>query len=226
MKKRIYGKGYKTPPKKLVVLISGTGSNMTAILNACKNKRINGEIKAVISSNADAKGLLTAKSQGIDTHVFSKKDYGDSRDEKMLEVIKGYEPDYIILAGYLGIITEPLLKAYPLRIINIHPALLPKYGGKDYYGLNVHRAVIKAGEKRTGVTVHYVDAGTDTGPILSQKKVKVKPSDTPEILQKRVLKSEHDLFVRTIRALCNGKTRQRKINKYYGRTKNEKESVT
>ena len=201
MKAKKYGKGYKTPPKKLVVLISGTGSNMTSILTACTNNRINGKIVAVISSNAEAKGLITAKNHGIDTYVFSKKEYGDARDTEMVKVISGYQPDFVILAGYLGIITKPLLDAYPMRIINIHPALLPKHGGKNYFGLNVH----------------YVDEGTDTGPIINQQKVEVKKNDTPEILQKRVLKAEHKLFVKTIRQLCNGKTGARKIYHYYRR---------
>lgn len=217
MKAKKYGKGYKTPPKKLVVLISGTGSNMTSILTACTNNRINGKVVAVISSNAEAKGLITAKNHGIDTYVFSKKEYGDARDTEMVKVISGYQPDFVILAGYLGIITKPLLDAYPMRIINIHPALLPKHGGKNYFGLNVHRAVIEAGDKKSGPTVHYVDEGTDTGPIINQQKVEVKKNDTPEILQKRVLKAEHKLFVKTIRQLCNGKTGARKIYHYYRR---------
>lgn len=217
MKTKKIGKKYKTPPKKLVVLISGTGSNMTAILTACKNNRINGEIKAVISSNTEAKGLLTASNSGIDTYVFSKKEYGDARDTEMVKVINKYNPDFVILAGYLGIITKPLLDAYPMKIVNIHPALLPKHGGKDFFGLNVHKSVIESGDKKSGPTVHYVDEGTDTGPIINQQKVKVMPNDTPEILQKRVLKAEHKIFVKTVRQLCNGKTRARKINKYYRR---------
>ncbi len=211
--------GYKTPPKKLVVLISGTGSNMSAILSACKNGRINAEVKAVISSNHEAKGLSAAKAYGADTYVFSKKDYGESRDEAMVKVIDSYAPDFVILAGYLGIITKPLLKAYPMRIVNIHPALLPKHGGKSFFGLNVHRSVIEAGDTKSGPTVHYVDEGTDTGPIIGQKKVRVKRGDTPEALQKRVLVEEHRLLVKTVRQLCNGNIRARKIHHYYRRKK-------
>lgn len=208
------GRKYSAPPKSLVVLISGSGSNLQSLMDGCAAGRINGRIKAVISSNAQAKGLVRAQNAGIPTYVFSKAEYGDARDAKMAEVIASFSPDFIILAGYLGIISPPLIERFRYKIINIHPALLPKYGGKNFFGINVHNAVIQAGDKKSGATVHYVDEGTDTGLIIRRKKVRVMPGDTPEVLQKRVLKKEHILIVETVRALCNGNIRARKIYKY------------
>ena len=195
------------PIKRLVVLVSGGGTNLQAVLDAIDRGEINGKVVAVIASNAQAYALQRAQSRGIATRVCALADYGtrERRDEKLLELLNGYAPDYILLAGYLGIVSPHIVQAYQNRIVNIHPALLPKYGGKNYYGLNVHRAVLAAHEAVSGATVHFVDNGTDTGLIIAQKSVAVSPDDTPESLQQKILEYvEHRLFPAVVRELCAG----------------------
>lgn len=194
--------------KRLVVLVSGGGTNMQSVLDEIKNGKINGSVVAVVSSNADAYALMRAKNNGIDTFVCAVKDFSSraERDDKILEILMRYKADYVLLAGYLGIIPEKIINEFPNRIINIHPALLPSYGGKNYYGLNVHKAVIAAGEKFSGATVHFVDGGTDTGLIIEQESLAVENSDTAESLQERILNNiEHKLFPRVVKDLCDGK---------------------
>ena len=191
--------------KRLAVLISGGGTNLQAILDACKKDEINAEVVLVVSSNAQAYGLTRAKNFGIGTVIAQKSDYesNEKRDEYILKELKTAQPDFIVLAGYLGILTDILISAYPKKIINIHPALLPSFGGKNFHGLNVHKAVIEAGEKYSGATVHFVDSGIDTGEILAQEKLAVLDSDTPESLQQRILETiEHKLLIGTLKELC------------------------
>ena len=192
--------------KNLVALVSGSGSNMAAILDAIDQGKINGQIVAVISSNDTAYALTRAFERGIPTHVCSLATFGspDARDREVLKLLDGYEADYVLLAGYLGIISPFLVDAYPNKIVNIHPALLPKFGGKGFHGLHVHEAVIAAKEKESGATVHFVDGGTDTGPIILQRALQVLPSDTPEVLQARILEQiEHKIFPEAVAKLCN-----------------------
>ncbi len=175
---------------RIVVLVSGGGTNLQAIMDAIDNGTIrNASIEAVISNNAGAYALTRAKNYGVAAECISPKDYA-SRDvfnEVLLKGVAKYEPDLIVLAGFLVAIPAAMVEAYRNRIINIHPSLIPSFCGKGYYGLKVHEAALARGVKVTGATVHFVDEGTDTGAIILQKPVMVEDGDTPGILQKRVM---------------------------------------
>jgi phosphoribosylglycinamide formyltransferase 1 len=175
---------------KIAVLVSGGGTNLQAIIDNIDQGRITGaRIEAVISNKKDVYALERAHNYGIKTSVISPKDY-DNREEfsqALLSQINSYQVDLIVLAGYLVIIPEILIQNYKNKIINIHPSLIPAFCGEGYYGLKVHEAVLKRGSKITGATVHFVDEGTDTGPIILQKAVEVYEDDTPEVLQRRVM---------------------------------------
>lgn len=175
---------------RLAVLVSGGGTNLQAIMDAIDNKTItNSEITVVISNNPGAYALERAKNHGIEARCVSPKSYENREafNQALLETLQSYKPDLIVLAGCLVVIPEIMVKAFPNKIINIHPALIPAFCGTGYYGLKVHEAVLKRGAKVTGATVHFVDEGTDTGPIILQKAVNVEEGDTPEILQRRVM---------------------------------------
>ena len=175
---------------RLAVLVSGGGTNLQAIMDAIDNKTItNAEITVVISNNPGAYALERAKNHGIEARCVSPKSYENREafNQALLETLQSYKPDLIVLAGCLVVIPEIVVKAFPNKIINIHPALIPAFCGTGYYGLKVHEAVLKRGAKVTGATVHFVDEGTDTGPIILQKAVNVEEGDTPEILQRRVM---------------------------------------
>ncbi len=175
---------------RVVVLVSGGGTNLQAILDAMDNGRIkNAEVVGVISNNANAYALTRAEQHNIPNECISPKNY-ENRDvfnDALLEGVSKYNPDLIVLAGFLVAIPEKMVKAFPEKIINIHPSLIPSFCGKGYYGLKVHEAALQRGVKVTGATVHYVDEGTDTGKIIFQKPVMIEDGDTPEILQKRVM---------------------------------------
>lgn len=186
--------------------MSGGGSNLAAIMERIDCGDINGEVVAVISSNSQAYALTRARERGIPAYVCARKNYenNEARDREILRIVREHNADYILLAGYLGIISPFLIDAYPYKIVNIHPALLPKFGGKGFFGIHVHEAVIAAGEKESGATVHFVDSGTDTGLIIVQRSLKVLEEDTPHSLQQRILSNiEHKLFPEVVRALCN-----------------------
>lgn len=194
------------PPKKLAVLVSGGGTNFQSILDSIERGEINAQVSLLISSNAQAYAIERAEKHSIPVFVCAVKDFEsrEKRDEKILELLSAHNVDYVLLAGYLGIVSPPIIERYRNKIVNIHPALLPSYGGKDYYGINVHRAVIAAKEPFSGATVHFVDEGTDTGLIIAQEKLPVLPSDTAETLQQKILeKIEHKLFPRVVRLLCD-----------------------
>ncbi len=194
--------------KKIAVMFSGNGTDFQALIDGQKAGAFDGRIVVAVSSNPAAHGIDRAKSAGIDCYVYRKADYESAkeRDAAVCELFEKYGVELIVLAGYLGIVTEPLLNRFAGAIINIHPALLPKFGGKGMYGLNVHRAVLAAGEKRSGATVHYVDGGTDTGKIIMQRALDVLPTDTPESLQARILDTiEHPLLVDAVSTLCRKK---------------------
>lgn len=175
---------------RVVVLVSGGGTNLQAILDAMDNGKIkNAEVVGVISNNANAYALTRAEQHNIPNECISPKNY-ENRDvfkDALLEGVSKYNPDLIVLAGFLVAIPEKMVKAFPEKIINIHPSLIPSFCGKGYYGLKVHEAALQRGVKVTGATVHYVDEGTDTGKIIFQKPVMIEDGDTPEILQKRVM---------------------------------------
>lgn len=194
---------------KIGVLVSGGGTNLQAILDAVKNHEItNARVQLVISNNAGAYALTRARDHGVEAVCISPKNYG-SREEfhkALLEKLQESQVDLVVLAGFLVAIPEMIVNAYPNRIINIHPSLIPSFCGVGYYGLRVHEGVLARGVKVTGATVHFVDAGTDTGPILLQKAVEVQPGDTPEILQRRVMEeAEWKILPRAIDLIANNK---------------------
>ena len=194
---------------KVVVLVSGGGTNLQAIIDSIQKGTVtNTEITAVISNNKNAYALERAKTAGIAAECISPKDFENREafNEALLAGIKKYEPDLVVLAGFLVILPQALIQEYRNRLLNIHPSLIPSFCGTGYYGLKVHEAVLARGNKVTGATVHFVDEGTDTGPILLQKAVAVKYGDTPEILQKRVMEeAEWELLPKAIDAVANGK---------------------
>ena len=174
---------------RVVVMVSGGGTNLQAILDAIDGGKITGaSVEAVISNNRGAYALERAKKHGIPAVCVSPKDYEDRAafNRALLEKVKEYQPDLVVLAGFLVTIPPEMIREYPGKIINIHPSLIPSFCGVGYYGLKVHEAALKRGVKVTGATVHYVDEGVDSGPIILQKAVEVKEGDTPEILQRRV----------------------------------------
>lgn len=194
---------------KLAVLVSGGGTNLQAIMDAIDAGKItNAKIEVVISNNKNAYALERAAKKGIDHLCISPKDY-ESREEfnrVFLEKLDSYQVDLVVLAGFLVVIPADMIKKYRNRIINIHPSLIPSFCGTGYYGLKVHEGVLARGVKVTGATVHFVDEGTDTGPIILQKAVSVEQGDTPEILQRRVMEqAEWQIMPQAIDLIANGK---------------------
>lgn len=193
---------------RVVVCVSGGGTNLQAIIDAVADSTIsNTELVGVISNNYGVRALERAAKAGIDARVVSPKDYETRAafNEGLLDTIRAYQPDLIVLAGFLVVIPEAMIEEYENKIINIHPSLIPSFCGTGYYGLKVHEAALARGVKLTGATVHYVDKGTDTGPILLQKAVEVKAGDTPEILQRRVMEeAEWKLLPAAINMIANG----------------------
>ncbi|MBQ2063003.1 MAG: phosphoribosylglycinamide formyltransferase [Firmicutes bacterium] len=186
---------------RISVLVSGNGSNLQCIIDAVEDGRIaNSKIVGVISSSENAYALERARQHEIPAAAVTKYEYADMRDrmDAILKILDGEHPDLIVLAGYLSILPAKVVEKYRGRIINIHPALLPKFGGKDFYGIHVHEAVLAAGEKESGATVHYVDEGVDTGKIILQEKVPVLPGDDPQTLRERVLEIEHKILPEAI----------------------------
>lgn len=175
---------------KICVCVSGGGTNLQAVIDAIDEGKIkNAEIIKVISNNKNAYALERAKNRNIDAEAVSPKDFASRElfNEALLACIDKAEPDLIVLAGFLVVLPPMMIEKYEGRVINIHPSLIPSFCGKGFYGLKVHEAALARGVKVTGATVHYVDAGTDTGPIILQKAVEVEPDDTPETLQRRVM---------------------------------------
>ena len=196
-------------PMKMVVMVSGGGTNLQAIIDSIKNGQItNAEIAGVISNNKNAYALKRAEENGIPGRCVSPKDYVSRREfnEKLLETVEAFSPDLVVLAGFLVVIPPAMIERYRNRMINIHPSLIPSFCGKGYYGLKVHEAALARGVKVVGATVHFVDEGTDTGPIILQKAVEVQQGDTPEILQRRVMEqAEWKILPRAIDLIANGK---------------------
>ena len=194
---------------KVAVLVSGSGTNLQAILDACKDGTItNAKIEVVISNNEGVYALERAEKAGVEAICISPKHY-ETRDEfhvALLQALKEREIDLVVLAGYLVIIPEIMIDAYENRIINVHPSLIPSFCGTGYYGLKVHEGVLARGNKVTGATVHFVDKGTDTGPIILQKAVCVEDDDTPKSLQLRVMEeAEWKILPKAIDLIANDK---------------------
>lgn len=194
---------------RIAVLVSGGGTNLKAIIDAINNGQIKDtEIVAVISNNKNAYALVRAEEAGIPAMVVSPKDFCSRQDfnKALLDKLLDLKADLIVLAGYLVVIPEIVIDAFTNRIINIHPSLIPSFCGTGYYGLKVHEAELARGVKVVGATVHFVDKGTDTGPIIMQKAVEVQNGDTPKILQQRVMEqAEWKLLPAVIDKIAHGK---------------------
>ena len=192
--------------KRIAVLVSGSGSNLQAILDK-EIEYINGKVVLVFSNIKSAYGLERARNHGVDAMSLSRKkfDSDEEYDEKLVELLKEYKVDLIVLAGYLRIITPKLIDQFENQIINIHPSLLPSFGGKGCYGIHVHEKVLERGCKVTGATVHFVDHGADTGPIILQDALEIDQSWSPEDLQKAVLEIEHRLLPEAVKLYCEDK---------------------
>jgi phosphoribosylglycinamide formyltransferase-1 len=191
---------------RIAVFISGSGSNLQSLIDASRSGRLSGKIVLVVSSDAEAYGLKRATSADIDTFVYSVKSYPnkEAAHRDLLEMLDEYKVKYIALAGYLKLLPAPLVKRYKGHITNIHPALLPKFGGSGMYGHFVHEAVLAAGEKESGATVHLVDEIYDHGKILMQGKVTIEDNETPESLAAKVLKVEHRIYPEALENLIQG----------------------
>ena len=191
----------------IAVFASHSGSDLQAIIDGCKNDKISATVAVVISNNGDSMALQRANNEKIPNFHMSAKKYGNEEilATEIMTVLDKYSIDMIFLAGYMRMLHVSILEKYNNRIFNIHPALLPKFGGKGMYGINVHTAVIEAKEKETGVTIHRVNAEYDSGEIVAQTKVAVAEGDTPETLAARVLEREHEFLVEVISDIVNGK---------------------
>ena len=193
--------------KKIVVLASGLGTNLQAIIDAIKNGTLSSvEIVAVISNKKDAFALERAKNVGIETVFIDPNNFTNNidYDTKLVEIISNYSVDLIVLAGYMKILTENFVNTFPGKIINIHPALLPDFGGKGMYGKKVHEAVLKSGKTESGCTVHFVTTEIDAGPIILQRTIPIMPGDTVDSLSRRILKEEHKLLIEAIEKILSG----------------------
>jgi len=193
---------------KIAVFASGGGSNLQALIDAQETGLFKAKIGLVFSNVADAKALERAENHRIESVAITSKGYLGTRedyDQEVLQLCEAKKIDLICLAGYMRILTPVLIRPYLWKIMNIHPALLPKFGGEGMYGHHVHEAVIKAQEKESGATVHFVTEGVDAGPIIVQGHVKVFPNDTPQTLAEKVLKVEHMIYPEAVRLFCAGK---------------------
>ena len=190
----------------IAILASGSGTNMQAIIDACAEGRLPAEVRAVIGNNSRSGALARARAAGIPTHHLSGRTHLDpgALDQATERTLTQSGATVVCLAGYMKLLGPRTLAAYRGRILNIHPALLPKFGGKGFYGHAVHEAVLAAGEPESGPTVHVVDEVYDHGPILAQSRVPVLAGDTPDSLAARVLKQEHNLYVETLKRIATG----------------------
>ncbi|MFC1477803.1 phosphoribosylglycinamide formyltransferase [candidate division KSB1 bacterium] len=194
-------------PLRLAVFASGTGTNFQTIYRNILDGNLNAGIAGLITNNPEAGALVFAEANNIPVEIINKKRFPEDGavTEEILKTLQGWQPDLIVLAGYMKMLARKVVDAYPKRIVNIHPALLPSFGGKGMYGIHVHEAVIEHGVRFTGVTVHIVDYNYDTGPIILQKIVPVQMDDTPATLQKRVLQEEYKIYTEAIRLFAENR---------------------
>jgi phosphoribosylglycinamide formyltransferase-1 len=185
-------------------LCSHSGSNMQAIIDNVKNGNLYAELCAVVSNNHCSGAIEKAQKENIPHYVVNEKTHTNEITQEIIRIFKSHNVDTVILAGYMKLISQSLIDAFNNRVLNIHPALLPKFGGKGMYGMNVHKAVIEAKEIVSGATIHQVNPNYDDGKILAQIEVPVLPNDTPEILAERILKEEHKLYSSTLIKISNG----------------------
>lgn len=198
--------------KKIGVLISGGGTNLQSLIDAIDNGEINAEVSIVISNKQKAFGLERAKKHSIKSVHISPSNFNDEDmyNKEVIAQLKDSKVDLVVLAGYLRILSPVFIKAFKNKVINIHPSLIPSFCGDGYYGEKVHEAVLEKGVKITGATTHFVDEGTDTGPIILQEHVPVMYDDDVKMLQQRVLKIEHKILVESVKLFCDDRL---KINK-------------
>ena len=193
--------------KRIAVLVSGGGTNLQAILESVRRgENPNGRVSLVVASKPGVYALTRAENFGVGTAVVARRDYADSAafDAALLAVLQAHRIDVVVLAGFLSVLGPSVIAAYPNRILNVHPSLIPSFCGPGFYGLRVHEAALARGVKVTGATVHFVNEECDGGPILLQKAVEVRPDDTPETLQKRVMvEAEWQLLPRAVAMVCN-----------------------
>lgn len=193
--------------KNIVVFASGSGTNFQAIIDAVAERRIPGKITGLLVSKDKIGAIEKAKKASIPYRVINPSQYTGKEEfaSRILDCLQEWQPDLIVLAGYMIKVPAEVIKTYEGTIINIHPSLLPKYGGKGYYGMSVHKAVLEAGETVSGCTVHFVDDEYDRGDVIAQKKINILPDDTPETLSLRILTEEHILLPEVIKKLLNSK---------------------
>jgi len=191
---------------RIAVLASHGGSNLQAIIDQCEAGRIPAEVACVISNNKGAKALERARNHHIPAYHISRIQFGSDEElnQAIIDTLQRHRVDLVCLAGYMKLLGESIIRQYRHRILNIHPALLPKFGGRGMYGLRVHRAVLESGEKESGPTIHLVDEVYDHGHVLAQRKVPVLPDDTPESLAARVLVEEHKIYPEVIGKIAKG----------------------
>lgn len=192
--------------KTIVVFASGTGSNFKNIANKIKINKLSANISLLVSNNPDCGAINFAKRNGINIFIYNSKRYPNDNNQKHLyEELRSHNFDLILLAGYMKKISEKIVNKFKNKILNIHPSLLPLYGGKGFYGLKVHNEVFKNQDNETGATVHFIDSNYDTGPILIQKKIKLEQGFTVEDIAERVLKIEHEIYFKALELFCNDK---------------------
>ncbi|MGC8992751.1 MAG: phosphoribosylglycinamide formyltransferase [Thermoplasmata archaeon] len=188
------------------ILVSGRGTNMESIIEASEKGLIKSKVSVVISNKKDALALSKAKKHGIQSiYVSPKNKSNEEYDKEIIKILDEYDVDFVVLAGYLRILSSVFINKYPMKIINVHPSLLPCFGGKGFYGEHVHRAVLESGMKFSGCTVHFVTDEVDNGPIILQKCVEILDSDTPETLAERILPKEHEALIEAISLIENNK---------------------
>ena len=191
------------PLKRIAVFVSGGGSKFQAILDQVSAGRISGEVVLVISDKPSAYALTRAQNAGIETWAYEKRQYTKPElEQKICDILEKYKVDFCVLAGYLSILGASVIRKYPNKIINIHPSLIPSFCGMGFYGKHVHQGVLDYGAKVSGATVHFVDEGADTGPIILQESVKVMEDDDAQSLADRVLTVEHKLLPEAVRLMC------------------------
>lgn len=191
---------------KIAVLISGSGSDLQSVMDGIESGYINASIEMVICDRKDAYGIERAKSKGIKTYVFDRSTYGKNISSEILNLIDG-KVDLIVLAGFLSILQDDIIKKFKNRIINIHPSLIPAFCGKGMYGMKVHESAVEYGVKVSGCTVHFVDDGTDSGAIICQRVVPVYPEDTAKTLQQRILTEEHKVLPEVVKLISEGRVK-------------------
>jgi formyltetrahydrofolate-dependent phosphoribosylglycinamide formyltransferase len=193
---------------RICVFASGKGSNLQAIIDAINSGRLNCRICFVMSNNSDSGALEIARKNNIPAfHLSERKFHKESFEESLLDLLNQFNPDLIVLAGYMKLIPEKVIKKFSNKIINIHPALLPKFGGQGMYGMNVHKAVFEAGEKKSGVTIHILNEEYDRGKIIFQKEVDISECKSPEEIANKILHVEHQVYPEVIQKIIDGKIR-------------------